>query len=242
MLKKLLITAGLLLGLVAAALIIARVTGYLAVYKMPTPANEPGLRTGETYGVTKFLHPELKRFITYKSAYKDAMLVPMGVEQPGANYVNRLCGLPGDKIQMKNGVLFVNNKNFDLDIDLYQEYKIAAKDIDKIEQEDAYADKNIPQLVGTNGDSVFVTFNRALYNKYHEKVNLVPFFINDTSAQGAFKWLNKRSLWTVDNFGPLTIPKDSCFVLGDNRHNALDSRYAGFVAIKDITGVVFGKL
>ena len=242
MLKKLLITAGLLLGLIAASLIIARVTGYLAVYKMPTPANEPGLRTGETYGVTKFLHPGLKRFITYKSAYKDAMLVPMGVEQPGANYVNRLCGLPGDKIRMKNGVLFVNNKNFDLDIDLYQQYKIAAKDIDKIDQEDAYADKNIPQLVGTNGDSVFVTFNRPLYKKYHEKVNLVPFFINDTSAQGAFKWLNKRSLWTVDNFGPLTIPKDSCFVLGDNRHNALDSRYAGFVAIKDITGVVFGKL
>jgi signal peptidase I len=45
-----------------------------------------------------------------------------------------------------------------------------------------------------------------------------------------------RSVHPRDNFGPVTIPEDSYFVLGDNRDQSLDSRFWGYVHESKIKG------
>ncbi|NIT61910.1 MAG: signal peptidase I, partial [Aliifodinibius sp.] len=40
----------------------------------------------------------------------------------------------------------------------------------------------------------------------------------------------------LDNFGPVTVPEDALFVMGDNRDESFDSRFFGVVSLDKVEG------
>jgi signal peptidase I len=47
--------------------------------------------------------------------------------------------------------------------------------------------------------------------------------------------------WNEDNFGPLVIPKEYLFVLGDNRNYSIDSRFQGLIPVDNLKGKLILK-
>jgi signal peptidase I len=239
--KKIIIASAVFCALITVIWIVARITGMLLIYPIQNPVNEPNIKSGDRIFSSNLKEPLPYNFIIVTSDYADSVNgAYMEEYKKGSRYLYRLCATAGDVITMKNGVFWVNNKNFDEGLNLNNQYKTSSAEFYLIEEDDI---NDLDASGGTNmtsGDTVIVTFDSSLIKKYQSKIKLVPFILNDTAGD-CFKWYDKNPGWTADNFGPLKIPAGSYFVLGDNRHNALDSRYTGFIKKENIKGVVLNK-
>jgi signal peptidase I len=240
--KKIIISAAVFCSLLTVLWIVNLFTGTLQLYKIPTPSSEPNIKQGEKVFVSTLKNPALYKFIVFTSEYEDSInMVSMPDLKAGSRYLHRLCGIPGDIIEMKNGIFYVNNKNFDKTLNLNNQYKISSAESDLIDEDDKAAMEKSGGIYMISKDSALVVFDNVLMKKYEPIIKKTTLYIMPHAEYGAFKWNNKDAYWTPDNFGPLKIPADCYFVLGDNRHNAMDSRYIGFVKKENIKGVVLNK-
>jgi len=88
----------------------------------------------------------------------------------------------------------------------------------------------IKRVVGVGGD-VLECRNKKLFVN-HKPVNHDFGVYTDSHIYP--KHVRKR-----DNFGPITVPENSLFVMGDNRDESYDSRFWGFVDLKAVNGKAF---
>ncbi|MBI6909104.1 signal peptidase I [Pseudomonas sp. ICBG1301] len=121
-------------------------------------------------------------------------VVTFSSPKDGMRLIKRIVGIPGDTLEMKDEVLWVNGVPA-----TYSD----AQDI----REPIVAGHTVPGI----------KLNELAANR-QRTVQFMP------------------TVRALRNFGPVVVPADSYFMLGDNRDNSDDSRYIGFVPRRLLIG------
>jgi signal peptidase I len=164
------------------ALILALVIRAFLVqaFSIPSGSMQPTLLIGDYLLVNKFSYG-IRNPLTNK------VWVPLGTPQrgdvvvfifpqdPSKDYIKRVIGLPGDRIQITNKQVFINGKLF-----------------------------KTPEAV-------------------YDDPTVIPAPHSPTES-------------ARDNLGPVEVPPNSYFVMGDNRDHSYDSRFWGFVPMDAFRG------
>ncbi len=156
-------------------------TFVVQAFKIPSGSMKNTLLIGDHILVNKFIYgvkipfTDGKTLIPISDPDRKDIVVFKYPEDPKKDFIKRVVGVAGDKIQIRNKQLFVN---------------------DTLQASEEYA--------------------------IHKDSRILPV-----------------QLTARDNFGPVTVPDHSLFVMGDNRDNSHDSRFWGFVDLKAVKGKAF---
>ena len=88
----------------------------------------------------------------------------------------------------------------------------------------------IKRVIGTEGEKIQIIQNKIYINDQ---------LIDDPWGHFERDSLPGYFLQGMGNFGPVVIPQDSLFVLGDNRDNSQDSRFWRFLGVNAVLGKAF---
>ncbi|WP_312399882.1 signal peptidase I [Chryseobacterium sp.] len=205
-------------------LIIAKLFGVLQYAYVPQAGGEPNIKKKSFVFMTNILPYDKFKLITYNQTTEEF--------GKGA-YVQRLVGVQGDKIQIINGDLFVNNESVDSRFKLNHAYKIDRAFVNELMLNKG---KSENEFYPINEDFFITNLSKDELNNNFSYER----FINSNPDPEISKLYHKK--WSADNFGPVTVPPGKVFFLGDNRNASLDSRYIGFVDEDEIVGrIIYPK-
>jgi signal peptidase I len=144
--------------------------------------------------------------------------------------IHRLCGLPGDVLEIRKGILYVNGANADKDLDPVHIFKVKLGDSSAIRHNPrlAYTIPSYPETVYLTLADKYVREQQLPCEKH-----LLPPGLRTESIFSIYK-----KNWNEDNFGPVKVPRGQWFLLGDDRGHSIDSRHFGFIDQDKYAGTV----
>jgi signal peptidase I len=88
----------------------------------------------------------------------------------------------------------------------------------------------IKRVIGLPGDVVEIR-EKTIYINGQRLNHDVGVFSDPRTIAGTIR--------PRDYLGPITVPRDALFTMGDNRDESFDSRFWGFVPLRDVNGKAF---
>ncbi len=184
-------------SLLIAVLLFLVIRSFLVeAFKIPTGSMEGTLLAGDFLLVNKLAYGadipfSENRLPGYAQPVRGEVVVFLPPHEEGKSYVKRVVGIPGDTLEMRDKILYLNGQP----------------------QEEPYARRIDP--ITDPGDQRMQWQRRYLAG----------------AAAGMDRYRPTR-----DNWGPLVVPEERYFALGDNRDNSEDSRHWGFLEGEAIRG------
>jgi signal peptidase I len=152
-----------------------------------------------------------------------AFQIPSGSMEPGL--------LVGDFL-LVNKFVYANDESA-LDRSLLPRRDIRRQEIVVFKYPQNLAQDFVKRAIGLPGDTVEIKDKQVLVNGQPltepYKVHGDPQVFTRNGGSGSDDILR-------DNYGPITVPAGSLFCMGDNRDNSLDSRFWGFVPLRNVKG------
>jgi signal peptidase I len=193
-------------------------------FRIPSDSMMPTLQDGDFIAVNKFAYglrlPVLNRkFLDLGAPQRGDVVVFRYPVDPAINYIKRLVGLPGDRVQVKNDQLIVNG--VPVPLQLVGKYN-----------DGCYID--IPESVEQLGTHR----HRILACRTPDYIQAEPLASCRRAIRVSYQCNDPTNGQAPDHndFPETEVPAGHYLMIGDNRDNSEDGRFWGFVPEENLVG------